>query len=415
MSALFAPPRYSPMSGNGTSYPGAKLYFFVTGTTTPKDTFSDADLDPSHVQAHPVVADSNGLFAAIYLEAGDYSVILKDSSDNVLWSVDPYTGLDAGDTLTTRGDLLTRDATGYKRLGIGTLGQRLTSNGLEPVWTDAPDESLAGVAQTVQGGPVTTAGLPDFLPSTDANFDLGSQNLSANYPLVVAAANGFSSGGPLGRIGYSEANLTWTALTASRAAATPNYLYVLVNADGTLTTGSTVTAPVYQWGGTPATTSGLFTFNISEMKGYLGNGSTAPQTYLVMVGEAATDGSGVISTVAYAYNGRYDSGFTATAPSPSSSTTANHNIGTMPRIRDFILECTTIDGNFAVGEQINLASTQGSEAGTTRLSTLATTRNTIRIVTTTTNSFVALDQTLFGGFVLTVARWKYKFIASRGW
>ena len=35
MSALFAPPRYSPMSGNGTSYPAAKLYFYITGTTTP--------------------------------------------------------------------------------------------------------------------------------------------------------------------------------------------------------------------------------------------------------------------------------------------------------------------------------------------------------------------------------------------
>lgn len=138
MSALFAPPRYSPMSGNGTSYPGAKLYFFITGTTTPKDTFSDPDLDPSHVQSHPVVADSNGLFAAIYLEAGDYSVILKDSSDNVLWSVDPYSGLGAADTLTTRGDLLTRDATSYKRLAVGTSGQYLASNGTDPYWASPP-------------------------------------------------------------------------------------------------------------------------------------------------------------------------------------------------------------------------------------------------------------------------------------
>lgn len=138
MSALFAPPRYSPMSGNGTSYPGAKLYFFETGTTTPKDTFSDPDLDPSHVQAHPVVADANGLFAAIYLEAGDYSVVLKDTSDNTLWSVDPYTGLGAADTLTTRGDLLTRDATGYKRLAVGTSGQYLSSNGTDPLWATPP-------------------------------------------------------------------------------------------------------------------------------------------------------------------------------------------------------------------------------------------------------------------------------------
>lgn len=134
MSALFTPPRYAPMSGNGTSYPGAKLYFYVTGTTTPKDTFNDADLDPAHVNANPVVADANGLFGVIYLESGDYKVILKDSSDNTLWTVDPQSGLGAADTLTTRGDLLTRGASGYSRLPIGTTGYYLASNGTDPYW-----------------------------------------------------------------------------------------------------------------------------------------------------------------------------------------------------------------------------------------------------------------------------------------
>lgn len=134
MSALFTPPRYAPMSGNGTSYPGAKLYFYVTGTTTPKDTYSDADLDPAHVNANPVVADANGLFGVIYLASGDYKVICKDASDNTLWTVDPYSGLGAADTLTTRGDLLTRGASGYSRLAIGTTGYYLASNGTDPYW-----------------------------------------------------------------------------------------------------------------------------------------------------------------------------------------------------------------------------------------------------------------------------------------
>lgn len=138
MSALFAPPRYSPMSGNGTSYPGAKLYFYTTGTTTPKNTYNDADLDPAHVNANPVVADANGLFGVIYLTTGDYSVVLKDASDNTLWSVDPCSGLGAADTLTTRGDLLTRDASGYKRLAVGTSGQYLGSNGTDPYWATPP-------------------------------------------------------------------------------------------------------------------------------------------------------------------------------------------------------------------------------------------------------------------------------------
>lgn len=132
MSALFAPPRYSPMSGNGTSYPAAKLYFYETGTTTPKDTYSDAGLTTPN--ANPVVADANGLFGVIYLGTGDYAVTLKDASNNTLWTVDPQSGLGAADTLTTRGDLLTRDASGYSRLAIGTTGYYLASNGTDPYW-----------------------------------------------------------------------------------------------------------------------------------------------------------------------------------------------------------------------------------------------------------------------------------------
>lgn len=157
MSALFTPPRYAPMSGNGTSYPGAKLYFYVTGTTTPKDTYSDADLDPAHVNANPVVADANGLFGVIYLDSGDYKVILKDASDNTLWTVDPQSGLGAADTLTTRGDLLTRGASGYSRLAIGTTGYYLASNGTDPYWASPiiPRLAIQGLTYANNGSDAT--------------------------------------------------------------------------------------------------------------------------------------------------------------------------------------------------------------------------------------------------------------------
>lgn len=79
------------------------------------------------------------------------------------------------------------------------------------------------------------------------------------------------------------------------------------------------------------------------------------------------------------------------------------------------LECTTANGNYAVGDQLNLASTQGSEAGTTRMSVLTATRNGLRLTLTSSSAFVALDPALFGGIVLTASSWKYKFIADRGW
>lgn len=175
MSALFTPPRYSPMSGNGTSYPGAKLYFYTTGTTTPKNTYADAGLVTPN--ANPVVADGNGLFGSIYLAAGDYKVILKDSSDNTLWTVDPLSGLGAADTLTTRGDLLTRDATGYKRLPIGTAGQVLGNNGTDVLWVTpvSPRSAVQGLTYANNGTD----------PTNDIDIATGSAMDATNTVMLV--------------------------------------------------------------------------------------------------------------------------------------------------------------------------------------------------------------------------------------
>ena len=57
---------------------GAKLFFFASDGVTPKDTFTDqAGLIP---HANPVISDSNGVFAQIWLE-GEYEVTLKDKND----------------------------------------------------------------------------------------------------------------------------------------------------------------------------------------------------------------------------------------------------------------------------------------------------------------------------------------------
>ena len=74
MSAIFTLPRV-------LFTPGAKLYFFQSGTSTPQNTYQDADLTTPH--ANPVVAGSDGYFAPIFLDPSlpDYRVTLKDSAD----------------------------------------------------------------------------------------------------------------------------------------------------------------------------------------------------------------------------------------------------------------------------------------------------------------------------------------------
>lgn len=268
--------------------------------------------------------------------------------------------------------------------------------------------------QTVSAGPVTAAGLPNFLPTSSGSLSLTMQNVSGTAPLAVTAANNVDSttGTQKDLVGFTTANLTWSGLTAG----TTSYLYVTVATNGALTAGATTQAPIYQWGGTPATTNGLFTFNIGEMKGYLGNGSTAPQAYVVFLGEAVTSGSAVTSTVAYAYNGKYESTYTATLPGVATFTSVSHNIGTVPRVADFLMECTTADRGYALGDTINALSLALFDGTNVGHAVIATTPKIIGIQAGASQAFTAIVKStgvVAGAY--TAASWKYKFVAQRGW
>ena len=76
MASLMSPPFLD--SGAGlTPADGAKLYFYVVGSATPKDVYTTSAATTAH--ANPVVSDSKGVFDAIYL-SGDYDWVLQDKN-----------------------------------------------------------------------------------------------------------------------------------------------------------------------------------------------------------------------------------------------------------------------------------------------------------------------------------------------
>lgn len=81
MPALFTLPQVVGLSATNQLLPGAKLYFRISGTSTPQNVYQDIDLTVPH--ANPVIADGAGVFAPIYLDPGlpSYRVILTDSAD----------------------------------------------------------------------------------------------------------------------------------------------------------------------------------------------------------------------------------------------------------------------------------------------------------------------------------------------
>jgi hypothetical protein len=70
---------------------GGKLNFYISGTSTRKNTYPTAAdaAAATNANANPVVADSGGLFGEIYLVPSEpYRVVLTDSSDNVIYTLD---------------------------------------------------------------------------------------------------------------------------------------------------------------------------------------------------------------------------------------------------------------------------------------------------------------------------------------
>ena len=133
MTVLFNDPWMQPMSGDADTYPGSKLNFYETGTSTRQATYTDSALSVAH--ANPVVADANGRFAAIYLNENleNYKAVLTDSADVTIKTVDPYLGsLTAASGVAFSYDTLADAITNIADYNSGDtiiLAERTTGNG----------------------------------------------------------------------------------------------------------------------------------------------------------------------------------------------------------------------------------------------------------------------------------------------
>jgi hypothetical protein len=138
MSSLFSLARIR-------SEPGAKLYLFQSGTTTPQNAYTDPDLQVAH--AHPMVADAEGYFDPIYLDPSlpDYRYILTD-------------GIDPDDDYTLE-------------------------NLLEPITDDYPASQNVSSAYRVKG-----ASPEIIIEETDASANSKKWSIRANAGSLVIAA-----------------------------------------------------------------------------------------------------------------------------------------------------------------------------------------------------------------------------------
>jgi len=194
VGTLAPSPKFVGVDDAGNPIAGGKIYSYYAGTTTPAPTFSDADLDVSHVNTNPIVLDSAGR-ATIFLQPGvSYKFILLNAADVQVWSQDNIAAvspLQTGiDTLATAGEALAPGQVAYLAAGApgpGVAGRWYRADSAnaysstEPTVGMVTSPILAGQSGSIRVvGAVT--GLSGLVPG--ANYFVGTAGaLTVTRPL----------------------------------------------------------------------------------------------------------------------------------------------------------------------------------------------------------------------------------------
>lgn len=305
------------------------------------------------------------------------------------------------------GNLITHKGTNIQ-LADGDSGfLRVLTGGAVEVFGFVP----ALVAPTVQV-PVRQTTLSAATSFIAIGTGLACNLLATAIPARFSFAAGIGAAGAVDYVGSASADVTgfWSGLTAN----TTNYLFVDRNSGtGALTGVASLLPYIAQDSGVAiSVVNGQHTYVYDTGQMYVGNGSVATAVQRTSVGECVAGASTISSVTSYAKLGRYDSGFTATLPAVSTQTSRNSNLGVVPASVRLLIECTTPDNGYAVGDLVFASGTSGNNGPIAYTAT----RTTIGFSTGNTNAFVTFPKTGGGtGIGLTNANWKYKMTADRGW
>ncbi len=270
------------------------------------------------------------------------------------------------------------------------------------------------VRQTVASGSTDANGLANFL---SIGTGLAVNLAATTIPVNANIAAGFDANGAIDYVARFAADIAsaWSALTANSTL----FLYVDRNTStGAITQSFSALVPVYSTvaPGAPATDQHWFDQTSWQMKRWSGSAWVVVQR--VFVGEAVTDASTVTSVATYALNGRYVSA-DVTWPAAATAVSLTTNIGVAPASGqssaiNLKIEavCVGAENGYSVGDVIE----PYTNPVTTSLSPFTPwkRRNTIGFTTGANNSLSMIDNTLGSNVTPTLANWKYRVSAQRG-
>lgn len=173
-------------NNSGEALSGGKVYFYVAGTSTPKDTYSDSA--GTVLNANPVILDSRGEANIFFLGDEAYKVIVKDSADVTIYTVD---------NVSAMVDIYSLSRTDNTTFGDALVGGKLTSSGSVAFTLNALNEKRP-VYATLDFGVVAdgvtndTTALANFFNAAIANpgqqfiLPVGTMLTTAALPTINA-------------------------------------------------------------------------------------------------------------------------------------------------------------------------------------------------------------------------------------
>lgn len=201
-------PIFTALDVNGEPIPGAKLYYYVNNSSTPKDTWADVDLITTN--PFPVEADAAGRFTDdIFLDTTPYRIVLTDAYDVVIWDKSdcntlntpastgfPYSGAvidfwgdqDSLDVFTANNWFIMDGSSGVPNLNESFIKGCVDVAGIGDTGGTNADITIAG---SVDGHSLTTQELATHSHFSGVGFVPGTTK-SAIYSMVTDDCPGVS-------------------------------------------------------------------------------------------------------------------------------------------------------------------------------------------------------------------------------
>lgn len=161
MAILSPPPKAQFLDANGAPLAGGKVYTYQAGTTTPLATYTTAG--GTTPNANPVILDARGEADIWYAPGVSYKVVLRTSTDALIWTVD---------NIAMSGSMATQNADSVNITG-GTIGSGVTFAG-----------SITGTAANVTGTVAVANGGTGATTAANARTNLGAAASGANTDIT---------------------------------------------------------------------------------------------------------------------------------------------------------------------------------------------------------------------------------------